>query len=133
MAGAVELSADLADLADDELVMEHQTVAAERPAGGRARDLEHPAARAEERDVPRIQLVEGGGLALFHQLNRFEHDLGRGAVDSACLVVGPPLGGPPVLLERLVVELLRDGAERHNGTQPARLPRPAPRHSKIPP
>ena len=34
----------------------------------------------------------------------FDHHLGRGAVDRAGLVVGAPLGRPPVLLERLVVE-----------------------------
>ena len=122
MARAVELGADLADLGGDQLVVEHEPVAAERPAGGRARDVQREPARAEERDVGRIELAERRGLALLHQLDRLEHHLGRRPVGRADLVVRAPLGRPPVLLKRLVVELLRGGAERETDAQPACRP-----------
>ena len=51
-------------------------------------------------------------LPCFTSCDRLEHHLGRGPVGRAHLVVGAPFGRPPVLFERLVIELLRGGAER---------------------
>ena len=122
VARTVELGADLADLGGDQLVVEDQTVAAERPAGGRARNLEQKATRTEERNVARIVFAERRGLALLHQLDRFEHHLGRGPIGRAHLVVRAPFARPPVLLKRLVIELLGGGAERETDAQPTCRP-----------
>jgi hypothetical protein len=122
VAWPVELRADLADLGGHQFVVEHEPVAAERSSSGCARDVEAETAGAEERDVGGVKFTQRRGLALLHQLDCFEHDLGRGAVDRPRLVVGAPLARPPVLLERLVVELLPGGAERQTDPQPAYCP-----------
>ena len=90
MPQAVELRADLADLAGHELVVVHELVGPERPAGRPPRDRQREAARAIQRHARLVDAAQPVDFAVANQLDRVEHFLRGDPVRRARLVARTP-------------------------------------------
>src|ERR671918_492709 len=117
---AVELRADLADLAYEQLIVVVELVVAERPTRRRARDDDvRPQPLAEQRDALLEHAAQRVDLAGLDQAGRLE-DLGRGhAVVGSPLVLRAPGRRPPAVSKgpgrRRLGLRLRDLGGRHAG------------------
>ena len=95
VAQAVELRADLAELAADDLVVIHRAVRADRPE--RLRNPQAVVARAEQRHRRLVDVAELIDRAARDQVLRLEHLRGRDAVCRAALIGGAPARRIPVV------------------------------------
>jgi hypothetical protein len=107
----IELRAHLADLGGHVFIVKDRAFRAERPTARRAGNRELPVARADHGNVIGVELAERRGLALLDQLDRGHDVFLIDALDGAGRVVRAKLlpRGPPVVLQRSVVELFLPG------------------------
>jgi hypothetical protein len=127
---AVELRADLPDLAHEQLVVIVEVVLAERPAGRRARQDDVGAeSLAEQRNALFEHVAELVHLPGLDELGRFENLRRRHPVVRAALILRSPRRGPPLGRERIRGlclsrgDLARGAGRRHACRDSRREPR----------